>query len=144
MTPGERVLLKTLSERGGTGKLKSYWENDIYEIVSCHPKSPIYQIKPENGGNKIRTVHRNFLVKCNDLQVGTWSPYSTLSTSNRKPKKLTNSNSSSDSSSFDTDSDFKYVLVKRKPKQQYISNQRGGRIVTMKLHQTNQNQKMIN
>ena len=34
--------------------------------------------------------------------MGTRSPYSTLSTSNRKPKKLTNSNSSRDSSSFDT------------------------------------------
>ena len=53
LTPGERVLLKNLSERGGTGKLKSYWENDIYEVVSCHPELPIYQIKPENGANKI-------------------------------------------------------------------------------------------
>ena len=87
LTPGERVLLKNLSERGGTGKLKSYWENDIYEVVFCHPKLPIYQIKPENGGNKIRTVHRNLLMKCNDLPVETQTSYSTLSTSNQKRKK---------------------------------------------------------
>ena len=42
LTPGDRVLLKNLSEREGTGKLKSYWENDIYEVVSCHPELPIY------------------------------------------------------------------------------------------------------
>ena len=41
LTAGERVLLKYLSERGGTGKLTSYWENDIYEVVSCHSKLPI-------------------------------------------------------------------------------------------------------
>ena len=63
LTPGERVLLKNLSERGGTGKLKSYWENGIYEVVSYHLELPIYQIKPKNGGNKIRTVHRNLLMK---------------------------------------------------------------------------------
>ena len=138
-----------MSERGGTGKLKSYWENDIYEVVSCHPELPIYQTKLENGGNKILTVHRNFLMKWNDLPVETQNPYSALSTSNQKPKKLANSNSSSDSSCSDSDSELEHVLVKRKPKQQYISNQRGvrggrrGRIVTMKLHQRNQNQKMI-
>ena len=65
-------------------------------------------------------------MKYNDLPVETQIPYSTLSTSNEKPKKLTNSNSSSDGSHSDSDSEFEYVLVKRKPKQQYISNQRGG------------------
>ena len=65
-------------------------------------------------------------MKCNDLPVETQSPYSTLSTSNRKSKKLTISNSSSDSSCSDSNAEFDYVLVKRKPKQQYISNQRGG------------------
>ena len=49
LTPGEKVLLINFSERGGTGKLKSYWKNDIYEVVSFHPELPIYQIKPENG-----------------------------------------------------------------------------------------------
>ena len=124
LMPGETVLLKNLSEQGGTGKLKSCWENDIYEVVSCHPELPIYQIKQGNVGNKIRTVHRKLVMKCNDLPVETQSPYSTLSTSNQKPNKITNSNSSSDSSCSDSDSEFEYVLVKRKPKQQYISNRR--------------------
>ena len=113
-------MLKKFSERRGTGKLRSYWENDIYGVISCHTKLPIYQIKPENVGNKIRAVHRNLLMKCNDLPVETQSPYSTLSTGNRKPKKITSSNSSSDSSCSDSDSEFEYVLVKRKPKKQYI------------------------
>ena len=123
-----------MSGRGETGKLKSYWENDIYEIVSCHLVLPIYQIKLEQSGNKIRIAHRNLLMKCNDLPVETQSLYSTLINSNRKLKKIAKSYSSSDSSCSDSDSEFEYVLVKRKTKQQYSSNQRGVRIVTMKLH----------
>ena len=123
-----------MSGRGETGKLKSYWENDIYEIVSCHLVLPIYQIKLEQSGNKIRIAHRNLLMKCNDLPVETQSLYSTLINSNRKLKKIAKSYSSSDSSCCDSDSEFEYVLVKRKTKQQYSSNQRGVRIVTMKLH----------
>ena len=107
-------------DRGGTGKLRSYYENDIYEVVSCQPELSIYQIKLENGGNKVQTVHRNLLMKCNDLPVETQSPYSMFSTTNRKPKKLTNISISTDSSCSDTDSDFEYVLVKRKSSQQYI------------------------
>ena len=145
LTPGERILLKKLSERGGTGKLKGYWKSDVYEVVSCHPKLHIYQIKPGNGGNKIRTVHRNLLMKCNDLPVETQSPYSTLSTWNRKPKKITSSNSSSDSSCSDSDSEFEYVFVKRKPNNIFqIEEREGGRIVTRKLHRRSQNQKVIN
>ena len=37
-------------------------------------------------------MHQNLLTKCNDLPVETQSPYSTLCTTNRKPKKLTNMN----------------------------------------------------
>ena len=123
-----------MSGRGETGKLKSYWENDIYEIVSCHLLLPIYQIKLEQSGNKIGIAHRNLLMKCNDLPVETQSLYSTLINSNRKLKKIAKSYSSSDSSCSDSDSEFEYVLVKRKTKQQYSFNQRGVRIVTMKLH----------
>ena len=53
----------------------------------------------------------------------TQSLYSTFSTSNRKLKTVANRNSSSESSCSNSDSEFEYVLVKRKPKQQYISNQ---------------------
>ena len=78
---------------GRNGRLLVDWmfdintKNDIYEVTSCHLKLPIYQIKPENGGNKIRKVYRNFLMKCNDLPVETQSHYSTLTTSNQKKKK---------------------------------------------------------
>ena len=64
---GDPVLVKNVSERGETGKLKSFWEHKIYKVVSVHKDLPIYQIQPEAGGSKIRTVHRNLLLLCNQL-----------------------------------------------------------------------------
>ena len=121
---GDRVLLKNLSERGGTGKLRSFFEDDIYCVDSCHPELPIYKIKPEKGGNKIRTVHRNLLMKCNDFPIETKSPFSTLSTK-LKSKTKEKQNKNHDSSSCDSDSDFEYVVVKRKTKNRKQSEKEG-------------------
>ena len=71
---GDRVLVKNVSETGGTGKLKSFWEHKIYKVVSVHKDLPIYQIQPEAGGSKIRTVHRNLLLLCNQLPSNTPHP----------------------------------------------------------------------
>ena len=64
---GNRVLLKNLSERGGTGKMRSYWEDRVYVVVEKNSEIPVYTIKPETGKGKMKRVHRNNIMNCNSL-----------------------------------------------------------------------------
>ena len=59
--------MRNLSERGGTGKLRSHWEEYVYVVVDVFPDIPVYKVKREDGVGKVKTLHRNLLMKCEFL-----------------------------------------------------------------------------
>ena len=63
---GDRVLLRNFA-KGGTGKLRSYWQDEIYLVKEKHPELPIFTIHPVNNKRKLKKVHRNIIMRCNDL-----------------------------------------------------------------------------
>ena len=87
---GDRVLIRNLSERGGTGKMRSFWEDKVHVIIeNLNSENITYKVQPENDLNgKIRTLHRNMLLSCdNPLDNYDWSITGEDHISNHKGKE---------------------------------------------------------
>ncbi|KAL1276923.1 hypothetical protein QQF64_023596 [Cirrhinus molitorella] len=68
--PGNKVLIRNFKEKGGPGKLRPFWEEQVYIVTRRkYQESPVYEVQPENGKGKTRILHRNLLLPCDYLPV---------------------------------------------------------------------------
>lgn len=55
--PGDHVLVKNLLEKGGPGKLRSFWEQDIYVVVKqVNEETPVYEVRKRSGQGGIEAT----------------------------------------------------------------------------------------
>ena len=55
---GHRVLVRNLIPRGGPGKLRAFWEDEIHVVTARKGEgSPVYDVRPELGQGQICTLH---------------------------------------------------------------------------------------
>ena len=70
LCPGDRVLVRNLTPRGGTGKLRNHWEETIHVVIrQVGEDIPVYEVKPEQGRGRSRILHRNLLLPCDYLPL---------------------------------------------------------------------------
>ena len=65
---GDRVLVRNLTPRGGPGKLRSHWEDQVYVVVCRKGTGPVYEVRREDHVGKSRLLHRNLLFPCDFLE----------------------------------------------------------------------------
>lgn len=58
---GDRVLLKNLGLKG-KHKPQNLWCDIPYIIVKKMPNIPVYKVKPQNGKDEAKTLHRDHLL----------------------------------------------------------------------------------
>ena len=86
LEPGDKVLVRNLSPSGGPGKLRSFWEQEVAEVIQRYENDVTYTIKTISQQEKVRTLHRNMLMAVSHtLQTSDDAPNICLM--NRKPQK---------------------------------------------------------
>ena len=104
LSAGDRVLVGNLSERGGPGKLRAYWEDVIHKVVRrIDQDSPVYEVQPEKGQGKTRVLHRTMLMPCDYLGLEETAIDET-SQNKRKPKRPIKRNDVKDDTTHGFDS----------------------------------------
>ena len=54
--------MRCLSERGGPGQLRSYWEEQVHVAVGQTGNPPVFEVRPEGRTGKPRVLHLDLLL----------------------------------------------------------------------------------
>ncbi|XP_073718842.1 uncharacterized protein [Misgurnus anguillicaudatus] len=133
---GDRVLIRNLTPRGGTGKLRNHWEDAIHTVVQRIGEGPVYEVKPERGKGRSRVLHRNLLLPCDYLPLEI--ELSTQSKTKRKMDKPADAvKENSGSEDEDEGCAYYYDLPEIQPRQPVEGNHelRDAHLPEVQLHQ---------
>ena len=103
---GDRVLVRNKREQGGPGKIRSYWEQKIYQVIEEVSENTVYRVK---AGKEVRVLHRNLLLPCNDMEELN-EPEQAKRQPHSKPKRNSQKEIQEDSSD-DSDEEVLYPLI---------------------------------
>ena len=116
LKPGDQVLMHNLSQRGGPGKLRSYWEPDVHVVVEVKGDIGLaYVIRSgKDKSSKVRVIHKNHLLLCSSLPLKFPTELQTTKKTRKTSKKKAVAQEVGNVNDTDSDEDVK-VWVNNKP-----------------------------
>jgi transposase InsO family protein len=85
LKPNDKVLVKNVREKGGPGKLRAHWEQEVYVVVDSKPGGVVYEVKSSSGEKRV--LHRNMLLPCELLEFETHNSTQKSSTPATRPTR---------------------------------------------------------
>nr|KAG5712690.1 hypothetical protein BaRGS_029745 [Batillaria attramentaria] len=84
---GDRVLVRNVTPQG---KLDDRWSEEVYLVISQPSEEvPVYQLAPEGGRGRTRTLHRNLLLPISSGESAELQPQPTTETQPQQPSAET-------------------------------------------------------
>ena len=90
LNEGDHVLMRNV-EKGGTGKLRSFWEEQIFKVVEKRENLPVYKIQSLKNSADTRLIHRNMLMKVDQLPLDVFEDEEPGKAQKPKSQKVSNS-----------------------------------------------------
>ena len=66
---GDQVLVQNMREKTGKKKMRSYYEENLFKVVETRAEIPVYKIQNMKKPKDVRVVHRNKLLKVDELPL---------------------------------------------------------------------------
>ena len=71
--------------------MKSHWEHQLFQVVKQQGELPVFQVKSLDNQRDVRVLHRNHLMKCEELPVDVFKEFGKVEEPKTKKKKAANS-----------------------------------------------------
>ena len=84
---GDHVLVRNMREKVGKPKMRSFYEENIFEVVEVREGLPVYKIQNVRKPKDTRVVHRNKLLKVNELPLDVFDSVDKPKDTRRKASK---------------------------------------------------------
>ena len=110
---GVHVLVQNMREKEGKPKMRSYYEENIFRVVEVREDVPVYRIQNIKKAHDCRLVHRNKLLKVDQLPLDVFEEENQTKCTTKSRKKDHSVQQIDEHRDEDSDEEFALVVEQR-------------------------------